>query len=30
VLIAGDLLINPITFALFRYPAGWIGTLTGG
>lgn len=27
VVITGDLLINPITFALFCYPAGWIRTL---
>jgi glyoxylase-like metal-dependent hydrolase (beta-lactamase superfamily II) len=27
VVITGDLLINPITFALFCYPAGWIATL---
>ncbi len=27
VLVSGDLLINPITFALFRYPTGWISTL---
>jgi cyclase len=25
--ILGDLLINPITFALFCYPTGWIATL---
>jgi glyoxylase-like metal-dependent hydrolase (beta-lactamase superfamily II) len=27
VLVTGDLLINPITFALGCYPSGWIGTL---
>lgn len=27
VVVAGDLLINPITFALFCYPSGWISTL---
>ena len=27
VLITGDLLVNPITFALGSYPAGWIATL---
>jgi glyoxylase-like metal-dependent hydrolase (beta-lactamase superfamily II) len=27
IVITGDLLINPITFALFCYPAGWISTL---
>jgi glyoxylase-like metal-dependent hydrolase (beta-lactamase superfamily II) len=27
VLVTGDLLINPITFALFCYPSGWISTL---
>ena len=27
VVITGDLLINPVTFALFCYPAGWISTL---
>ncbi|MBC7897908.1 MAG: MBL fold metallo-hydrolase [Cytophagaceae bacterium] len=27
VLVMGDLLINPITFALFCYPTGWIKTL---
>lgn len=27
VLVMGDLLINPITFALFCYPTGWINTL---
>jgi glyoxylase-like metal-dependent hydrolase (beta-lactamase superfamily II) len=27
VVVTGDLLINPITFALFCYPAGWIATL---
>jgi len=27
VLITGDLLINPITFALDCYPSGWINTL---
>jgi glyoxylase-like metal-dependent hydrolase (beta-lactamase superfamily II) len=27
VLVMGDLLINPITFALFCYPTGWISTL---
>jgi hypothetical protein len=25
--VTGDLLINPITFALFCYPTGWIKTL---
>ena len=28
VLITGDLLVNPITFTLGSYPAGWIGTLS--
>jgi cyclase len=27
VLIAGDLLVNPLPFALSSYPAGWIATL---
>ena len=27
IVIAGDLLINPVTFALSSYPAGWIKTL---
>lgn len=27
IVVTGDLLINPITFALFCYPAGWIRTL---
>ena len=27
VLITGDLLVNPITFALGSYPGGWIATL---
>ncbi len=27
IVVTGDLLINPITFALFCYPAGWISTL---
>jgi glyoxylase-like metal-dependent hydrolase (beta-lactamase superfamily II) len=27
ILVTGDLLINPITFALFCYPAGWIASL---
>lgn len=27
VLVMGDLLVNPITFALFCYPTGWINTL---
>jgi cyclase len=27
ILLTGDLLINPITFALDCYPAGWISTL---
>ena len=27
IVVAGDLLINPITFALFCYPAGWIRSL---
>jgi len=27
IVVAGDLLINPITFALFSYPSGWIRTL---
>lgn len=27
VVVTGDLLINPITFALFCYPAGWISSL---
>ena len=27
LLVSGDLLINPITFALFCYPDGWIRTL---
>jgi glyoxylase-like metal-dependent hydrolase (beta-lactamase superfamily II) len=27
VVVTGDLLINPITFALFCYPSGWIRTL---
>jgi len=27
VVVTGDLLINPITFALFCYPAGWIRSL---
>lgn len=27
MVVAGDLLINPLTFALFCYPAGWIATL---
>ena len=27
IIIAGDLLINPVTFALSSYPTGWIKTL---
>ena len=27
VLITGDLLVNPISFALSCYPSGWIRTL---
>jgi glyoxylase-like metal-dependent hydrolase (beta-lactamase superfamily II) len=27
VVVTGDLLINPITYALFCYPSGWISTL---
>jgi glyoxylase-like metal-dependent hydrolase (beta-lactamase superfamily II) len=27
VVVTGDLLINPVTFALFCYPAGWISSL---
>ena len=27
IVIAGDLLINPVTYALSSYPAGWIRTL---
>jgi glyoxylase-like metal-dependent hydrolase (beta-lactamase superfamily II) len=27
VLVLGDLLINPVTYALFCYPSGWIATL---
>jgi glyoxylase-like metal-dependent hydrolase (beta-lactamase superfamily II) len=27
IVVTGDLLINPITFALFCYPNGWISTL---
>ncbi len=27
VLVTGDLLVNPITFALFCHPSGWIGAL---
>lgn len=27
IVITGDLLVNPITFALFCYPSGWIRTL---
>lgn len=27
VLVTGDLLVNPVTFALFCYPDGWIRTL---
>jgi glyoxylase-like metal-dependent hydrolase (beta-lactamase superfamily II) len=27
LVVSGDLLINPITYALFCYPAGWIRTL---
>jgi len=27
IVVTGDLLINPITFALFCYPSGWIRTL---
>ncbi len=27
IAVTGDLLINPITFALFCYPSGWIATL---
>ncbi len=27
IVVMGDLLINPITFALFCYPSGWIRTL---
>jgi len=27
LVVTGDLLINPVTFALFCYPAGWISTL---
>jgi glyoxylase-like metal-dependent hydrolase (beta-lactamase superfamily II) len=27
IAVVGDLLINPITFALFCYPSGWIRTL---
>jgi glyoxylase-like metal-dependent hydrolase (beta-lactamase superfamily II) len=27
IVVTGDLLINPITFGLFCYPIGWIGTL---
>lgn len=27
VVVTGDLLINPITFALFCYPSGWMRTL---
>jgi glyoxylase-like metal-dependent hydrolase (beta-lactamase superfamily II) len=27
LVVSGDLLINPITFALFCYPAGWIRSL---
>jgi cyclase len=27
IVVTGDLLINPITFALFSYPSGWIRTL---
>ena len=27
IVVTGDLLINPITFGLFCYPTGWIGTL---
>ena len=27
IVVTGDLLINPVTFALFSYPSGWIRTL---
>ncbi|HXS82394.1 MAG TPA: MBL fold metallo-hydrolase, partial [Methylomirabilota bacterium] len=27
LVVSGDLLINPVTYALFCYPAGWIRTL---
>ena len=27
IVVTGDLLINPVTFALFCYPSGWIATL---
>ena len=27
LVVSGDLLVNPVTFALFCYPAGWIRTL---
>lgn len=27
VLVTGDLLVNPLTFALFCYPSGWLRTL---
>lgn len=27
IILLGDLLINPVTFALFSYPSGWISTL---
>lgn len=27
VLVTGDLLVNPITYALFCHPSGWIGAL---
>jgi glyoxylase-like metal-dependent hydrolase (beta-lactamase superfamily II) len=27
LVVAGDLLVNPLTFALFCYPAGWIRSL---
>jgi len=27
IAVTGDLLVNPITFALFCYPSGWISTL---
>ena len=27
IVVAGDLLINPVTFALSSYPTGWIKTL---
>jgi glyoxylase-like metal-dependent hydrolase (beta-lactamase superfamily II) len=27
IVVTGDLLINPITFALFAYPSGWIRSL---